>query len=221
MLSSLHRCVSSSLSSRVCLPGRLFSTTKITAFDVRKDDLLILEEGKAEDPNVDLYRVETASFSRRAQGAANMQLQLRHFLRGTKKEVRLGSTEFILKAELDGTKHVSVLYPEGDSVVVMDEAFEQTELPLAMLGEAGRFLQDGMQLKVESFQGKPVICTMPEKATFEVQEMAAFEQKEDKGAREVTAVLSNGVKVKVPKHCKVGDKVTVFTATGEYQGKGS
>lgn len=189
-------------------------TTKITAFDIRKDDLLLLEES-----DLGLYRVESASFSRRAQGAANMQLALRHLLRGNKKEIRVGSTEFIQKAELDGTKFVQVLYTSGDSIVVMDETFEQFELPSSMLGDGIVYLQDGMQIKVESFDGKPVLCTMPDKAEFEVKEVGDLEAKEDKGAREITGVLSNGMKIKLPKHIKAGEKVLVFTGTGGYAGK--
>ena len=192
----------------------MMSTTKVTAFDVRKDDLLLLEES-----DLGLYRVESATFSRRAQGAANMQLALRHLLRGNKKEIRVGSTEFMERAELDQTRTVQTLYTSGTDIVVMDENFEQFEIASSMLGDSFAYLQDGMQLKVESWNGKPVIATMPEKAVFELIEVSAPEQKEDKGAREVSGILSNGVKIKVPKHIKQGDKIAVYTATGLYAGK--
>jgi elongation factor P len=165
-----------------------------------------------------LWRVEKAEFSRRAQGAANVQLYMRHFTNGTKKEVRLSSTETVQKAVLDGTAHVTFLYKEGENLLVMDSStYEQTELPLGMLGESARFLQEGMALKVESYKGKPVIVVMPDRAEFEVKEVE--EARETATAGGVTAVLANGVRVRLPKHVRAGDKVIIYTGTGEYCSK--
>ena len=193
------------------LPRRA-NTTKVTGFDLRANDLLEIDNT--------LWRVEKAEFSRRAQGAANVQVYLRHFTAGTKKEVRLSSTETVQKAVLDGTATVTALYTQGDSVLVMDAAtFEQTELPLGMLGDAARFLLEGMTLKVESFKGKPVTVTMPDRAEFEVGEVDEAREREAGGGRDSGATLTNGVRVRMPKHVKKGDKVIVFTATGDYAGK--
>ena len=189
---------------------RPFSTSKITGFDVRSGDLLEIDST--------LWRVEKAEFSRRAQGAANVQLYMRHFTNGTKKEVRLSSTETVQKAVLDGTAHVTFLYKEGENLLVMDSStYEQTELPLGMLGESARFLQEGMALKVESYKGKPVIVVMPDRAEFEVKEVE--EARETATAGGVTAVLANGVRVRLPKHVRAGDKVIIYTGTGEYCSK--
>ena len=191
---------------------RRFQSTKITGFDVRVGDLLEIDKT--------LWRVEKTESTRRAQGAANVNVFLRHFKLPQKKEIRLSSTETIQKAELDGTVHVSVLYVEGENVLVMDStSFEQQELPLAMLGEASRFLQEGMKLKMESYKGQPVLLTMPDRAEFEVGEVEEGREREAGGGRDLLALLTNGVKVRLPKHIKKGDKVLVFTATGEYAGK--
>ena len=111
------------LQPRRCPPAlglRQQSTTKITGFDIRVGDLLEIDKA--------LWRVEKAEFSRKAQGAANVNVFLRHFILPQKKELRLSSTETIQKAVLDGTVHVSVLYTEGKNVLVMDATtFEQQE----------------------------------------------------------------------------------------------
>lgn len=188
------------------------STTKITGFDVRAGDLLEIDKT--------LWRVEKAEFTRKAQGAANVSIFLRHFVLPQKKEIRLSSTESIFKAVLDGTAHVTVLYVEGENVLVMDSSsFEQQELPLTMLGDAARFLQEGMKLKVESYKGKPVIVVMPDRTEVEVAVVEEAREREAGGGRDVVGILTNKVKVRLPKHIKAGDKVIVYTATGEYAGK--
>jgi elongation factor P len=198
----LRRALAALSPARLAAPlgARLQSTTKITGFDIRVGDLLEIDKA--------LWRVEKAEFTRKAQGAANVNVFLRHFINPQKKEIRLSSTETIQKAVLDGTAHVTVLYTEGANVLVMDAtSFEQQELPQSMLGDAARFLQEGMKLKVESYKGQPVLVTMPDRAEFEVAETDEARERDAGGGRDLGAVLTNGVRVRLPRHVKKGDKV--------------
>lgn len=104
-----------------------------------------------------------------------------------------------------------MLYTKGDAVHVMDvKTCEQTEIAAALLGEQARFVTDGMILFVESYRGAPAIVSLPLKAGFAIATM-------DAGAG--SAVLDCGHRLRVPKHLKVGDRITIDTRDGSYVGK--
>lgn len=178
----------------------------ISGSDIRAGDLLEIDNG--------LWRVNSANVSRTAMGRAFMQCELRHLTENTKKDVRYRSDDTVERADLDTPKKVQILYSDGTAVHVMDQAtYEQSEIPLALLGDKAAYVQDGMFLHLESFKGVPAVINFPLKVTLDVAEL------EDIGISTCSAVLANGMKVRVPKHLKAGDKVVIDTRTGEYAGK--
>ena len=176
----------------------------ITGSEIRPGDLLEMDGG--------LWRVTWGQVSRTAQGRAYMQCEVRHLTEGTKKDLRFRSDEPVERADLDPGRKVQVLYSDGSAVHVMDVAScEQTEIPLQYLPEGTqRYLQDGMFLHVEMFKGVPAVINFPMRVTFAVTGV------EDASG---TIFLENGMRVRAPKHVKVGDKAVVDTRTGEYSGK--
>ena len=83
-----------------------------------------------------------------------------------------------------------MLYVADDSVSVMDtKTFEQSEIPLSVLGDRAPYLQDGMHLYVESYKGQPAVVNIPMRATFTIAST------EETGGG--TATLDNGVTLRV------------------------
>lgn len=149
-----------------------------------------------------------------------MQVELRHIKLGTKKEVRMRTEEEINKVELEPPKKLQVLYWDQEKISFMDTvSFEQTELPLTLLGDAASYVQEGMIVTVEMYQGEPAIVHVPQKVVFEIKEVTTMPSNTVKEQRDVPAVLSNGIRVKVPKFIKVGDRVVIDTGSGKYLGK--
>jgi elongation factor P len=183
------------------------------ALDLRAGDLIEDESG--------LWRVNSNHFSRQAQGRAFAQLELRHTKAGTKKDVRMRTDDLVEKAELDAQRRLQVLYSDTSTVTVMDPVtFEQSEIPLMHLGAGAPFVADGMELVVDSFKGAIAGVAMPPKVEVEVAEVEVMElDTAQKQGRDVSAVLVNKIKIKVPKHVKVGQMVQVFTIDGTYAGK--
>lgn len=127
--------------------------------------------------------------SRTAQGRAYMQCEVRHLTESLKKDLRFRSDEPIERAELEPGKKVQVLYSDGSSVHVMDQgSYEQAEIPLPMLGEMAKYLQDGMFLHIEAYKGLPAVINFPMRMAFGVTEIDEAQS---------SALLENGLKVRV------------------------
>lgn len=190
----------------------------VSANDVREGELLEMENG--------LWRVVKREFSRAAQGRAFVQMELRHLTENTKRDIRFRSEDMVDTAQLDSPARYTVLYSTADSVTVMHQGtFEQTELPVEVLGDRAKYLHDGLVLTIEAYQGTPAIVNLPNRITGRVVELdpsggdaatvVPVNPESDAAATPVDAGGSS-FKVRVPKFVKVGDRVVVETETGKY-----
>lgn len=108
------------------------------------------------------------------------------------------------------------IYADGDDYYFMNpENFEQVPIAGAMLGTARAFVHAGMEVTIESFEGRPLYVVLPEAVELRVAETAEPTHQRDTNAMK-TAKLDNGMEVLVPLFIKTGDLVRVDTATGKY-----
>ncbi len=138
-----------------------------------------------------------------------------------KKAVRMRSDEEIELADLEKPTKQQVLFWDAERVTLMDEAtFEQSELALELLGDGAAYLQEGMTVQVSTYQGSPMLIALPTKSVYEVKEVTPLAPGSAKENRDIPGVLTNGVRTRVPKHIKAGDKVVIEIPSGKYLGKG-
>ena len=98
-----------------------------------------------------------------------------------------------------------------------NETYEQVTLDRAMIGEeAVAYLQDGMTVTIESFEGSPISATLPEHVVLEIVEADAVVKGQTASSSYKPAVLENGVKTLVPPHIAAGTRVVINTADGSY-----
>jgi elongation factor P len=208
---------SRALSAALALRRRGFA--RVSASELRAGDCVELP------PDGAVYRVEAQHFQRMGMGRAYKQVTLRAVRSGLKKEVRFRTDEDVEQVALDRPQPLQVLYVDAAAatIALMDPAtFEQVELPLALLGEQAPYAQEGMTLLMQSYQGQPASATLPPKVVLEVAEVTPLPGGSAKESRDIPAVCTNGVRVKVPKFTKVGDRILVDTrpeTLGEYLGK--
>jgi len=95
------------------------------------------------------------------------------------------------------------------------ESFEQIEVPRAILGMAEQFLQSGMQLPVQFFEGRPISAVFPDivEACVASTTPPAHSQ-QDSTWKEAT--LENGLHIRVPLFIAPGEIVRVEVQTGRY-----
>lgn len=108
------------------------------------------------------------------------------------------------------------LFADADSCTFMrSDTFEQIEVPAAVLGDGRIFLQSGMQVPIEFFEGEPISVVLPEIAEARVADTALpSHSQQDSAWKE--AVLENGLSVRVPLFIAPGEIVRVDVKTGRY-----
>jgi elongation factor P len=96
------------------------------------------------------------------------------------------------------------------------ESFEQISLPSDIVGEPVIFLQDGMEVTVESHEGTVIGIELPETAVQVVTETEPVVKGQTAAASYKPALLDNGVRTMVPAHIHEGDRVVLNTGDGSY-----
>ena len=98
------------------------------------------------------------------------------------------------------------------------QSFDQVSMPDEEVGEQGKYLRDGMEVNVTTYEGRPLSVELPRKMVFKVTEsMDATGGNTVSGGnmtKEVT--VEGGIKVKAPLFIKQGEEIIVNTETGEY-----
>jgi elongation factor P len=119
------------------------------------------------------------------------------------------------------TVEVSYLYSDGDGSHFMDqESFETIDLTADKLGNALDYLIEGALLQLDKFNGNPIGLQLPEKVELTVTYTEpAVRGDTSRGDVTKPAKLETGLEVKVPFFIKEGEKVRVFTETGEFAGR--
>ncbi len=146
------------------------------------------------------------------KGGAFAQVELKNVTEGTKLNERFRSSETVERVRLEQRKH-TYLYADGDMLVFMDsESYEQIELQKEFVGEDSvAFLQDGMEVEIESYEGKPISLTLPTQVTVTIAEADAVVKGQTQSSSYKPAILENGVKIMVPPFVTAGEQVIVDT----------
>lgn len=119
--------------------------------------------------------------------------------------------------DLELERHLmEFLYADGDASTFMrPDTYEQVEISGAILGAAQKFLQPGVELPVEFFNGEPISVVFPDIAEARVADTAPpSHSQQDSAWKE--ARLENGLAIKVPLFIGTGEIVRIEVATGRY-----
>ena len=145
------------------------------------------------------------------KGPAYLQVELKNVVDGTKLNERFRSSETVERARLEQRDH-QFLYAEDEMLVFMDtESYEQISLPKDFLGERAAFLQDGMQVIIESHESRALGVQLPNQVTLEVTEAEPVVKGQTAASSNKPAILENGIRVMVPPFVDAGEKIVVDT----------
>lgn len=113
-------------------------------------------------------------------------------------------------------RRMQYLYSDNDASVFMDlQTFDQVRVPRAGMGEAGKFLSEGMELPVELLDDQAISVDFPKVVDIRVKQTGPGVR----GGQDTTmksAILENGVEVLVPHFVETGDLVRVETEKAKY-----
>ncbi|MGA7547115.1 MAG: elongation factor P [Methyloceanibacter sp.] len=145
------------------------------------------------------------------KGPAYAQVELKNAIDGTKLNERFRSSETVERVRLE-QKDYQFLYREGDMLVFMDmDTYEQIQVRREFLEERAAFLQDGMQVSVESHEGRPIGISLPDQVTLEVVDADPVVKGQTAASSYKPAKLENGVRILVPPFIAAGERVVVDT----------
>ena len=148
---------------------------------------------------------------------AMVQAKLKNLRTGSSFEHRFRAADSIDPASME-THDLEFLYQGGDTYHFMNtENYDQLEMDEEALGDNAQWMQPGMKIQAEYYDGRPVGIKMPNSLVLEVVDTAPVMKTATKTASSKPAKLENGVTINVPEFVGTGDKVKVNPSTGEYQ----
>jgi elongation factor P len=163
-----------------------------------------------------LWRVAKAHATQPGKGGAYNQVELRNLRDGTKLNERFRAAAAVERAYLEH-KGYQYLYADGDLLTLMDgETFEQITVDAALVGEGRPFLQEGIEVEVELFEGEPIGLVLPDTVTLTVTETEPVVKGQTAASSFKPAILENGARTMVPPHIETGTRIVVNTVDGTY-----
>ena len=155
----------------------------------------------------------------KGKGGSVMQVEFRNAKTGQIFPTRLRPNETVEEAYFD-RKPMEYLYSEQTCHIVMDpESFEQTELPLDLIGDRKVYLSPNIQLTVHFVEGSAVQVDLPNTVELTVVDVPPEVKGATATAQIKEAVCEGGAQVKVPPFVNNGQVIKVDTRTGEYLGR--
>jgi elongation factor P len=150
------------------------------------------------------------------KGGAFIQVEMRDLKTGNKTNERWRTADTVERLMTDN-KEYTYSYTDGENIVLMDpETFEQTMIPLDLLGDAAPFLQDNMKVELDLVEGEAVAIHLPSTVILEIVEADPVVKGQTAASSYKPALLSNGVKTSVPPFIETGEKIVVRTEDASY-----
>lgn len=166
------------------------------------------------------YRVLDFKHTHMSRGGGTVRVKVRNIMDGSVLVKSFKSTEKV--EEIDVSKRLfQYLYQDGKSFLFMNPTtFEQIEVASEVIAESAPYLIEGNEVHILYWQraDEDVVLgvELPPKMEFVITEAAPGERGDSASNVYKDAVLSNGLKVRVPLFVNEGDMVRVDTRTGEY-----
>jgi len=124
-----------------------------------------------------------------------MRIRFRNVQTGSAGEFTYKTGEIVEVAEIE-KREMDYLYRDGEELVFMDpKSYEQVNIPLALVEDQFGYLIQNLKCWIVWYKGSPIGVNLP---------------------AHVTVKLETGIDAQVPLFIKVGEKVMLDTATGEY-----
>jgi len=164
-----------------------------------------------------LWAVVKTQSVKPGKGGTYNQCELKNVITGTKLNERFRAAETVEEADVE-KRDFQFLFAAGDTLTFMDAInYEQIEMPVDFIGEErAAFLQDGMKVIMQMYEGRPIGAQLPQHVTLTITEADPVLKGGTASPSFKNAVLENGVKVLVPPFINVGTKIVVSIEDGSY-----
>ena len=175
-----------------------------------------LRKGNVVELNGKLYVVLKAENFHPGKGTPTTSVDMRGIVDGVKNTERWKTTEQVEKADVD-EREWDFLYEDGEGFHFMNpENYEQVAASPETVGDAAPFLEPGMRVYLQTFEGVPLSLELPARVTVEITETEPVVKGQTASSSYKPAMTNIGVRVMVPPHIGVGTRIVINTADNTY-----
>jgi elongation factor P len=163
-----------------------------------------------------LWKIIKREHVKPGKGGAYIQVEIKNIITGNKSNTRFNSSEDVEVAFVE-QKNFQFQYFNQDDLVVMDmESFETFELRKELVGEALPFLSEGMEIRVEYCNEKPISIFLPLQVKAKIAQSDAVVKGQTAASSYKPAILENGARILVPPFVESGEEIIVNTEDFTY-----
>jgi elongation factor P len=181
-----------------------------------KTNSITLRAGHVIEHNNKIMVVMKHEIMQCQQRSGTIQLDLRDIRTGNKDSLRFKTGEMVDRVQLEQNDY-TYLFNDGENFTFMDvNTYEQITINREIIGDAAPFLQEGMKIAVESYEGEPLNVTLPSTVVCTITETEPVVKGQTAASSYKPAILDNGVRTLVPPHVDAGTKIVVKTEDGSY-----
>ena len=149
------------------------------------------------------------------------KVKLRDIQGGHTIEQSFQSNQKFTRARLD-FRGMQYLYNDGDLYYFMDEEnFEQMPINASQLGDAIKYLKEGMSLQVASYKEELISVELPITVELKITDTGPGFKGDTATAGTKPATLETGITIQVPMFINQGDIIKVDTRDGSYMERAS
>lgn len=166
------------------------------------------------------YKVLKYNFVKVGRGGATVRVTAKDLISGTVEDKTFSSN---VKVEEVTTfkKKLQYLYSDNTNVFFVDpKTFDQVEISADVLKEELPYLKEGEEVNIlywaDKTQDKPISVEIPLKVTLKITDTAPGVKGNSATNMYKSAILENGLTVRVPLFINQGDLIIVDTRNGEY-----
>jgi elongation factor P len=175
-----------------------------------------LRQGATIVENGDPWVVVESDFMKKAQRRPVMRTKIRNLRTGQVIHKTYKQGDSVPEADVTKVK-AQFLYGGSGQYTFMDQSsYEQFTLSGEQAGEGAKFLREGMEVDLVTFEGTPVTVQLPIKVEVKVITAAPGIRGDSASNIMKEATLEGGIRVQVPLFIKEGDAIRIDTRTGEY-----
>ena len=166
-----------------------------------------------------VWRVVEFLHVKPGKGSAFVRTKLKAVVSGSVVEKTFRAGEMVPQALLEKSK-LQHTYMDGDDFVFMDmTSYEETRLTAKQIGESKKYLKEGMEVNVVSWNEKPLEVELPNSVVLEIKETDPGVKGDTATGGTKPAILETGAQVMVPLFISVGEKIKVDTRNDNYLGR--
>ncbi|MBI4029188.1 MAG: elongation factor P [Candidatus Blackburnbacteria bacterium] len=166
------------------------------------------------------YQVLKYTFVKMGRGSATVKVKARNLISGSTVDKSYTSNNVVEDVQTN-KRRLQYLYKDpstdsGQAYFMDPKDYDQVTISVKTLGDQVAFLKEGGEVDVLFWDERALSLDLPPKVILTVTEADPGVKGNSASNIYKSAVLENGLQVKVPLFINKGEKIVVDTRTGEY-----